>query len=107
MSIYGTTLVSICLLAGMLSGKLLAILMGIDGDIGGVGLAMLFLIAAVRSLQKNGHLTAPSTTGIVFWSSIYVPIVVAMAASQDVVRAIGLVSFALFPVVKILTESKE
>jgi len=105
MSIYGTTLVSICLLAGMLFGKLLAMVIGIEGNIGGVGLAMLFLIV-VGSL--------------VFWSSIYVPIVVAMAASQDVVRAIDsgamaviaglvsvLVSFALFPAVKILTASED
>lgn len=117
MTIYGTTVLSVCLLIGMLSGDIIALAIGVDGNVGGVGLAMLILIAVVSHLQKTGRFNAPSATGIMFWSSIYVPIVVAMSASQDVVRAISsgtmavvagllsvLVCYALFLTMKMLAD---
>ena len=61
----------------------------------------------------------PSRSGVQFWSSLYIPIVVAMAASQNVVGAVtggplalvgGLivvaVSFALVPVIARLGKGK-
>lgn len=112
MAIYGTALLSACLLAGVVLGKLIGQSMGLDANVGGVGIAMLLLILATDWLRKRGALETPTERGILFWSSIYIPIVVAMAASQNVVKAIRggwlavtagvlavLVCFALVPLV--------
>jgi len=88
MAIYGTALLSICLLVGMIIGKLLGILVGVDANVGGVGIAMLLLILVCDRLQQSGRMQPPSKSGIVFWSAIYIPIVVAMAARQNVLAAI-------------------
>ncbi|HUG69841.1 MAG TPA: malonate transporter subunit MadL [Pirellulaceae bacterium] len=88
MAIYGTALLSICLLVGLIIGKLIGMGMGIDANVGGVGIAMLLLIVASSRLQQSGHLSKPTQGGVLFWSSIYIPIVVAMAASQNVRGAI-------------------
>jgi malonate transporter MadL subunit len=44
MIIYGTALLSACLLAGLTLGRCLGELLGVDADIGGVGIAMILLI---------------------------------------------------------------
>mgnify|MGYP001548997519 CR=1 FL=1 len=44
MAIYGTALLSICLLCGLIAGKLLGLAIGIEANVGGVGIAMLMLI---------------------------------------------------------------
>ena len=110
MAIYGTSLLAICLLLGLLVGKLLGLAVGVDANVGGVGIAMLLLILVCDRLQKTGRLKPPSQQGILFWSSIYIPIVVAMAAKQNVVAAaeggtlavvagvlVVVVSFAMVP----------
>jgi malonate transporter MadL subunit len=88
MAIYGTALLSACLLVGLVAGQLLGMLVGVDKNVGGVGIAMLLLVVVCGWLQRKGHIKPPSEGGIVFWSSIYIPIVVAMAASQDVRSAV-------------------
>lgn len=88
MAIYGTALLSICLLAGIFFGKLLGIVVGVDANVGGVGIAMLLLIVVAEKLQQSGKLPQLSRNGILFWSSIYIPIVVAMSASQNVRAAV-------------------
>ena len=52
------------------------------------GFAMLMLIVASGRLQGAGYLPRPTQNGVLFWSAIYIPIVVAMAASQNVRAAI-------------------
>ena len=84
MAIYGTALLSLCLLAGLLAGKLLALVLGMDGNIGGVGIAMLLLILVTDRLKKDDLFPQASEAGILFWSSIYIPVIVAMAATQNV-----------------------
>ena len=44
MKIYGVALLAFCFLLGKLLGNFLAHLMQINGDVGGVGFAMLFLM---------------------------------------------------------------
>jgi malonate transporter MadL subunit len=88
MAIYGTALLSFCLLVGLLVGKLLGWMLGMDGNIGGVGIAMLLLILLTDRLKKSDALAEPSEAGILFWSSIYIPVIVAMAATQNVSAAI-------------------
>ncbi len=110
MPIYGTALLSICLIAGLIAGRLIGMAVGVDANVGGVGIAMLLLILASDWLRRTGRLKPLDESGITFWSSVYIPIVVAMAASQNVVAALRagmvpivagvavvVVSFALVP----------
>lgn len=89
MVIYGTALLSFCLLVGLAVGQMLGMALGTSKNIGGVGIAMLLLIVCCDRLQKSGRMPPPTERGIAFWSSIYIPIVVAMAAKQNVVVAVN------------------
>jgi malonate transporter MadL subunit len=89
MIIYGTALLSACLLAGLTLGRCLGVLLGVDADIGGVGIAMILLILGCDWLHRSGRMKPPTEAGISFWGQIYVPIVVAMAASQNVLGALS------------------
>jgi malonate transporter MadL subunit len=89
MTIYGTALLSICLLTGLTVGRLIGTALGVDADIGGVGIAMILLILGCDAFQRQGWMKPPSEAGITFWGQIYVPIVVAMAASQNVLGALS------------------
>ena len=119
MVIYGVALLAGCLLVGKLLGAVLGVVIGVDADVGGVGIAMLLLVFVVYRLQRAGCLDRKSQRGLEFWSSLYIPIVIAMAASQNVVGAVtggpvalvgGLlvvaVSFALVPVIARLGKGK-
>lgn len=89
MKIYGVALLAFCFLLGKLIGGLLGNLIGIDGDIGGVGFAMILLISLRLFLHKRGLLNQESESGIVFWSAMYIPIIVAMASIQNVKAALA------------------
>jgi malonate transporter MadL subunit len=89
MKIYGVALLAFCFLLGKLLGSLLGRLMQVNGDVGGVGFAMLFLILANAYLKKKGWMLPQTQNGILFWSSMYIPIIVAMAATQNVKAALS------------------
>ena len=89
MAIYGTAILSICLILGLIVGRISARMLGLDTDLGGVGIAMIFLIIVTNWLGKHDKLKAPTAAGIEFWSAIYIPIVVAMAAGLNVRGALG------------------
>lgn len=89
MPIYGTALLSLCLLTGLTAGRMIGASLGVNADIGGVGIAMILLILGCDALQRRGLMKAPTESGIVFWGQMYVPIVVAMAASQNVLGALS------------------
>jgi malonate transporter MadL subunit len=88
MKIYGVALLAFCFLLGKLLGGILGKFIGIDGDIGGVGFAMILLISIRLILQKRGVLSEESEKGVLFWSAMYIPIIVAMAAIQNVKAAL-------------------
>lgn len=89
MVIYGVALLSFCMLVGIFVGDLIGDLIGAQANVGGVGIAMLLLIV-LTSLSKNEfQLSPPTQGGISFWSAMYIPIVVAMAAKQNVVAALS------------------
>jgi len=94
--IYGVALLAGCLLAGVFVGELLGQLIGVQANVGGVGIAMLLLILVGDWLKRRGRLKPVTGQGVIFWSSIYIPVVVAMAARQNVVAALegGLAAFA-------------
>ena len=89
MTIYGVALLAFCFLVGKLVGNGLCLAIGFDGDVGGVGFAMILLIVANALMKKKGWLADATEKGILFWSSMYIPIVVAMSATQNVKAAIS------------------
>lgn len=88
MVFYGTAILSACLVTGLVLGKLLGLVIGVDANVGGVGIAMLLLIAACDRLHAAGKIKPLTERGIAFWGAIYIPVVVAMAASQNVIGAL-------------------
>jgi malonate transporter MadL subunit len=118
--IYGVCLLAVCMLAGVFAGDLLGLALGIDANIGGIGIAMLILVLLVDYLKKNNKLTEKAQEGLAFWSAMYIPIVIAMAAKQNVVAAVKggplaiiagvgavVVSFALVPVLSKIGKDKD
>ncbi|WP_407180652.1 malonate transporter subunit MadL [Bradyrhizobium sp. STM 3562] len=88
MTISGVALLAICTLLGVLLGDLLGVALGVKANVGGVGIAMMFLIGARLWLVRRGLLSHGLKAGVEFWGSFYIPIVVAMAAQQNVVAAV-------------------
>jgi len=88
MVIYGIALLGICTLLGLFAGELLGSLFGIDANVGGIGIAMFLLMCCTSFFKGRFKIGDISEKGITFWSLIYIPIVVAMAAKQNVVGAI-------------------
>jgi malonate transporter MadL subunit len=77
------------MLAGIYAGDLLGALIGAQANVGGVGIAMLLLILVSNLSRHEFRLAAPTEGGVTFWSAMYIPIVVAMAARQDVLAAVS------------------
>ncbi|MDC7784968.1 malonate transporter subunit MadL [Rhodoplanes sp. TEM] len=113
MVIYGVMILGLCMFLGTAVGLLLGKLLGIPGDIGGVGFAMLFLVFLTNWLKGKGMLPKPTEQGMLFWNAMYIPVVIAMASIQNVVAALngglvallaGIVSVVvLFPLIRILS----
>ena len=95
MVIYGVALLAFCFISGIFLGELLGRLLGIEANLGGVGIAMLLLIGLSAYLKKKILLPSITEKGITFWSAIYIPIVVAMAAKQNVFSALDAGGVAL------------
>lgn len=89
MIIYGTALLAVCYLLGVYIGGLLGQMLGVDANIGGVAIAMVLLIVGKEILAKRGFLPKSTQFGVLYWAGMYIPIVVAMAAGQNVVAALS------------------
>ncbi|AAZ18999.1 malonate/sodium symporter, MadL subunit [Psychrobacter arcticus 273-4] len=89
MIIYGTALLAVSYLLGVFLGGLLGQMLGVDANIGGVAIAMILLIAGKELLAKKGYLPKSTQFGVLYWAGMYIPIVVAMAAGQNVVAALS------------------
>ena len=88
MVIFGTSLLAICFVVGMYLGDLLGVSIGVKANVGGVGLAMILLIFAKLWLEKKNLMPKSTEFGVSYWGAMYIPIVVAMAAQQNVVVAL-------------------
>lgn len=88
MIIYGTALLAACHLLGIFLGDLLGQMLGVKTNVGGVGIAMLLLILARIYMAQQDHLPKLTELGVEYWGAMYIPVVVAMAAQQDVVAAL-------------------
>ncbi|MCP9236944.1 malonate transporter subunit MadL [Lewinella sp. JB7] len=89
MTIYGVALLAFCFLVGKITGTLVGAAIGIDGDVGGVGFAMILLVVGNTWWKQRGGLPPATERGILFWSAMYIPIIVAMAAVQNVKAALS------------------
>lgn len=97
MEIYGLGIVAICMFVGSFIGYSLGSVLGVSGNVGGVGIAMLILVLLSNYYEQKGKAFHERTqNGIKFLSALYIPVVVAMAARQNVVAAFegGIVAFA-------------
>jgi malonate transporter MadL subunit len=88
MKIYGVAILAACFLVGQLFGEFLGRLLGMDSNVGGVGFAMFLLMIFGHSLKIRGFMTEKPEKGILFWSAMYIPVVVAMSATQNVKGAL-------------------
>lgn len=89
MEIYGLGIVALCMFVGSFIGRALAAIMGISGNVGGVGFSMIMLVCICNYMQKrNIEFSKKTSNGILFLSAIYIPVVVAMSATQNVVAAV-------------------
>lgn len=89
MTISGVALLALCTLLGQALGELLGFVLGVKANVGGVGIAMIMLIGARVWLNDRSLWTAGVNQGVMLWASLYIPIVIAMAAQQDVVGAVS------------------
>jgi malonate transporter MadL subunit len=89
MKIYGVAILAGCFLIGHLLGDFLGRLLHMNGNLGGVGFAMLFLILLNDYFKKKQVLKPETESGMLFWSSMYIPVVVAMSATQNVKAALS------------------
>ncbi|PSE46069.1 malonate transporter subunit MadL [Acinetobacter nosocomialis] len=89
MIIYGTAILAICHLLGDYLGNTLGMLLGVKANVGGVAISMIILILSKELLARKGYLPQVTQFGVLYWSGMYIPIVVAMSAGQNVVAALS------------------
>ena len=121
MVIYGVLLLSFCYFAGLFVGEVTGRLVGLNANVGGVGFAMLFLLllCSYSETVKNSLRNERFSDGLRFWQNMYIPVVIAMSASQDVVKAVRsgwlailcgitltVLSLCLIPLVSRISSSK-
>ena len=84
MIIKGVALLSGCFILGQFIGETLGRILHIDANVGGVGFAMILLILSQLYLEKRGLFDIETESGVMFWSKMYIPVIVAMSAIQNV-----------------------
>jgi malonate transporter MadL subunit len=89
MNIYGVALLALAYLMGQWMGEFLGSLIGIDANVGGVGFAMMILMLLKEWFIKKNLMSLEIESGIDFWNKLYIPVVIAMAASLNVKSAVS------------------
>ena len=84
--IYSLVTLALCMLLGKYIGTCLGTVVGIHADVGGVGFAILLLLFVGNSKLFPFTKRKDFQDGMNFWKKMYIPVVVAMAASQNVFR---------------------
>ncbi len=87
--VYGVALLAACMFIGSFIGNLLGLATGLGSDIGGVGFAMLLLLLVTNSKKISEKLPKGYEKGLNFWKEMFIPVVIAMTASQNVFGAIS------------------
>ena len=96
MKIYGVAFLAVCYLIGQVIGKYIGIMLGIGGNVGGVGIAMILLVLVNDRFQKKTSLNVETESGVIFWSSMYIPVIVAMSSILNVKAALSSGWVAIF-----------
>jgi malonate transporter MadL subunit len=89
MKIYGVGILAACFLIGHILGDYLGKEFHLTGNLGGVGFAMLILVVGNDYFKKKNLIPTETENGILFWSTMYIPVVVAMSATQNVKAALS------------------
>jgi malonate transporter MadL subunit len=89
MLVYGVAILAGCFIVGQWIGETLGKLLHIDASVGGVGFAMLLLIVVNRWMHKTKRFTPEMDNGVMFWNKMYIPVIVAMSASQNAAAALA------------------
>lgn len=89
MKIYGVGLLAACFLIGHIIGDYFGKVFHLNGNLGGVGFAMLILVIGNDYFKQKNMMPQETEQGILFWSTMYIPVVVAMSASQNVKAALS------------------
>ena len=89
MIIYGVAILAFSYLTGQLCGEYLGQFLGVKANVGGVGFAMIILLLCKEWLQKKGWLDVEFEKGVDFWNKMYIPVIIAMSASQNVKVAVS------------------
>ncbi len=84
--IYSLVTLALCMLLGKYIGTCFGTLVGINADVGGVGFAILLLLLVNNCKWFPFAKKQDFIQGMNFWKKMYMPVVVAMAASQNVYR---------------------
>lgn len=89
MKIYGVAILAGCFLVGHILGDTLGSMFNLSGNLGGVGFAMLLLVLLNDYFKKKNLIPTETESGILFWSKMYIPVVIAMSATQNVKAALS------------------
>ena len=84
MVVYGVAVLAACYLIGQIMGEILGSLLHIDANVGGVGFAMILLIIVSQWMHTKKPTSTETDNGVLFWSKMYIPVIVAMSATQNV-----------------------
>lgn len=87
--IFGVALLAACFFLGSFIGNLLGLATGLNSDIGGVGFSMLLLLLLTNSKTVNRLMPKGYEKGIDFWKEMFIPVIIAMSASQNVISALS------------------
>ncbi|MBQ7778233.1 MAG: malonate transporter subunit MadL [Oscillibacter sp.] len=86
--IYGVATLAACMLCGSVMGSVFGDLIGAGTEIGSVGFSILLLTLVSNSrlpfVQKPAFVQ-----GVTFWKSMFIPAVIAMTATQDVLHMLS------------------
>ena len=66
MIVYGVALLGFCMLVGLVAGDLLGKLIGVEANVGGVGIAMLLLMVLANLTSERFKLAGPTASGVSF-----------------------------------------
>jgi len=87
--IYGVAALSACMLLGTLIGTVFGELIGAGTEIGGVGFAMLLLVFLTNCKKFTFTQKPAFIQGIQFWKAMFIPVVIAMTATQNVFQMLS------------------
>ncbi len=88
MIIYGTALLALCHLLGIFLGDLLGQALGVRPTSAAWASRCCCSSRRASTCNRKGILPKLTELGVEYWGAMYIPVVVAMAAQQDMVSAL-------------------